>query len=152
MILLKIIDIDVANYDSAEYIKRLMGDIQKIPLVESNRPYIESALEIVRQKISLSLCLKPAFFVLMNTLKSGENPLKYNQVTIDDFQFIKRISAGAYARVFLAKKKVTNDIYAIKVITKESLKFKNQVNQIMTEKDFLLKFNNPYIVKFCMFS
>ncbi|KAH0788248.1 AGC family protein kinase [Histomonas meleagridis] len=147
VILSKIIEIDVTNYDSTEYLKQLMWDIQKIPFDITFLPYIDSALEIVQQKINLSFCLKPASFVLMNTIKTGDT-LKYNQVTIDDFQFIKRISSGAYARVFLAKKKVTNDIYAIKVVTKESTKFKNQVNQIMIEKDLLLKFNNPYIVKF----
>lgn len=70
------------------------------------------------------------------------------QVTISDFLFVKRISSGAFARVFLARKKKTGDIYAIKVIPKSSLTLKNQVKRIMAEKDILLQFSNPYIVSF----
>ncbi|OHT01648.1 AGC family protein kinase [Tritrichomonas foetus] len=70
------------------------------------------------------------------------------QPNISDFDFLKRISSGAYARVFLAKKKKTGDIYAIKVIPKSSLTLKNQVKRILAEKDILLQFSNPYIVSF----
>lgn len=37
------------------------------------------------------------------------------QVSINDFDILKRISKGAYGRVFLAKKKTTGDLFAIKV-------------------------------------
>ena len=69
---------------------------------------------------------------------------------MSDYIFIKRISAGAFARVFLAKRKVTNDIYAIKVLPKDDVVMKNQVKRVVLEKDILLSFNNPYIINFCM--
>ena len=37
------------------------------------------------------------------------------RTTIDDFEIINPISKGAYGRVFLAKKKTTGDLFAIKV-------------------------------------
>lgn len=67
---------------------------------------------------------------------------------INDFEFIKRISRGAYARVFLGRKLATGDIYAIKVTPSSSLQQKNQVRRILAEKDILLQFCNPYIVNF----
>ena len=72
----------------------------------------------------------------------------YKQTLISDFEFVKRISRGAFARVFLAKKKSTKDIFAIKVTPKSSLKEKNQVKRVLAEKDILLQFSNPHIVTF----
>lgn len=42
------------------------------------------------------------------------NPPK-DRVTIDDFEIIKPISRGAYGRVFLARKRATGDLFAMKV-------------------------------------
>jgi hypothetical protein len=38
-----------------------------------------------------------------------------DRVTIDDFEIIKPISRGAYGRVFLARKRATGDLFAMKV-------------------------------------
>lgn len=37
-------------------------------------------------------------------------------VGIDDFQFLKFIGEGAYGRIYLARKRATGDIFAIKVV------------------------------------
>jgi hypothetical protein len=67
-----------------------------------------------------------------------------------DFVFVKRISSGAYARVFLARKENTGDIYAIKVTAKSGVTQKNELKRIIAEKDILLQFSNAFIVNFCM--
>lgn len=38
-----------------------------------------------------------------------------DRTSIDDFEIIKPISRGAFGRVFLAKKRTTGDLFAIKV-------------------------------------
>lgn len=38
-----------------------------------------------------------------------------DRTSIDDFELVKEISRGAFGRVFLAKKRTTGDIFAIKV-------------------------------------
>lgn len=38
-----------------------------------------------------------------------------DRTSIEDFEIIKPISRGAFGRVFLAKKRVTGDLFAIKV-------------------------------------
>eukprot|EP01114_Cavostelium_apophysatum_P017666 TRINITY_DN5304_c0_g1_i3.p1 TRINITY_DN5304_c0_g1~~TRINITY_DN5304_c0_g1_i3.p1 ORF type:complete len:1047 (+),score=344.11 TRINITY_DN5304_c0_g1_i3:221-3361(+) len=65
-----------------------------------------------------------------------------------DFQFIKPISKGAYGKVFLARKKKTGDLYAIKVLNKDDLRAKNQVAHIKAERNILANSNHPFIVKF----
>eukprot|EP01135_Chromosphaera_perkinsii_P003173 Nk52_evm62s236 gene=Nk52_evmTU62s236 len=67
--------------------------------------------------------------------------------TISDFKIIKLISRGAYGKVFLAKKKSTNDFFAIKVLKKEDMVNKNMVDNVMAEKKALSIANNPYVVK-----
>lgn len=45
------------------------------------------------------------------------SPIHNNDRTsIDDFEIIKPISRGAFGRVFLAKKRTTGDLFAIKVL------------------------------------
>lgn len=39
-----------------------------------------------------------------------------DRTSIEDFEIIKPISRGAFGRVFLAKKRVTGDLFAIKVL------------------------------------
>jgi len=70
------------------------------------------------------------------------------QPKICDFEFIAPISSGAFARVFLARKTQTGDIYAIKIIPKKNLLQKNQIRRAITEKDILLGSNSPYIINF----
>ena len=47
---------------------------------------------------------------------SPVHPTSKDRTSIDDFEIIKPISRGAYGRVFLAKKRTTGDLFAIKVI------------------------------------
>lgn len=43
------------------------------------------------------------------------NPRAKDRTSIEDFEIIKPISRGAFGRVFLAKKRATGDLFAIKV-------------------------------------
>lgn len=42
-------------------------------------------------------------------------PLETERVSIDDFEKLKQISRGAFGKVFLARKRTTGDLFAIKV-------------------------------------
>jgi len=39
-----------------------------------------------------------------------------NLIQKDDFEYLRMISKGAYGKVWLVKRKATNEIYAMKVI------------------------------------
>ena len=70
------------------------------------------------------------------------------QPSLTEFTFLKRISGGAYARVFLATKTNTKDIYAVKVIKRKDAEMKNQVQRIFMERDILRECLSPFIVSF----
>ncbi|XWS48230.1 hypothetical protein CRYUN_Cryun13aG0056600 [Craigia yunnanensis] len=68
--------------------------------------------------------------------------------SIDDFEIIKPISRGAFGRVFLAKKRTTGDLFAIKVLKKADVIRKNAVESILAERDILISVRNPFVVRF----
>lgn len=50
-----------------------------------------------------------------STRASPINTLSKERTSIEDFEIIKPISRGAFGRVFLARKRATGDLFAIKV-------------------------------------
>lgn len=59
---------------------------------------------------------------------------KHRAASIKDFEVIKPISKGAFGSVYLAKKKLTGDYYAIKVLRKSDMIAKNQVTNVKAER------------------
>lgn len=80
----------------------------------------------------------------MRTSSEGESPRK---MSIKDFQLIKNLGKGSYARVVKAKHLTSNKIYAIKVIDKEFIEKEEKVHEVLIEKQILTSFDHPSIVK-----
>ncbi|CAJ2655274.1 unnamed protein product [Trifolium pratense] len=79
---------------------------------------------------------------------SPMNPCSKDRTSIEDFEIIKPISRGAFGRVFLARKRATGDLFAIKVLKKADMIRKNQVKGILVERDILISIRNPFVVRF----
>ncbi|CAM6095426.1 unnamed protein product [Calypogeia fissa] len=71
-----------------------------------------------------------------------------DRTTIDDFEIIKPISRGAFGRVFLARKRTTGDLFAIKVLRKVDMIRKNAVESVQAERNILIHARNPFVVRF----
>ena len=69
-------------------------------------------------------------------------------MTIDDYEISKPISRGAFGRVYLARKKATGDLFAIKVMRKADLIRKNMVQSVKNERNILAMANNPFVVRY----
>ncbi|KAJ1800907.1 rim15, signal transduction response regulator [Coemansia sp. RSA 2399] len=67
--------------------------------------------------------------------------------SIDDFDFVKPISRGAFGRVYLARKKATKDLYAIKVMRKKDMINKNMVTQALAERRALSLLSTDWVVQ-----
>ncbi|KAI7743518.1 hypothetical protein M8C21_010100 [Ambrosia artemisiifolia] len=76
---------------------------------------------------------------------SPVNTFSKDRTTIEDFEIIKPISRGAFGRVFLAKKRATGDVFAIKVLKKADMIRKNAVESILAERDILISVRNPFV-------
>ncbi|KAD5961289.1 hypothetical protein E3N88_12762 [Mikania micrantha] len=71
-----------------------------------------------------------------------------DRTSIEDFEIIKPISRGAFGRVFLARKRATGDLFAIKILKKADMIRKNAVESILAERDILISVRNPFVVRF----
>jgi len=64
------------------------------------------------------------------------------------FDILKPISSGAFGRVYLARKKSTGDIFAIKVLRKQDDRVQSQTERVQLERDILANVSSPSIVRF----
>ncbi|XP_043713564.1 probable serine/threonine protein kinase IRE4 [Telopea speciosissima] len=71
-----------------------------------------------------------------------------NRTKIDDFEIMKPISRGAFGKVFLARKRTTGDLFAIKVLKKLDMLRKNDIERILAERNILITVRNPFVVRF----
>ncbi|KAK4283385.1 hypothetical protein QN277_000338 [Acacia crassicarpa] len=85
---------------------------------------------------------------MVRSLRTSPIHSSKDRTTIDDFEIIKPISRGAFGRVFLAKKRTTGDLFAIKVLKKADMIRKNAVESILAERDILITVRNPFVVRF----
>lgn len=152
LVLKRAYDIDPRIQDASDDLFLLENSLIYSKMSSRIIQLIQSATSLVKDKMRQSMALTSAASILRETRLSGsDQAVTVSAVSIVDFDFIKRISAGAYARVFLGRKKKTGDLYAIKVLPKHEMEIKNQVKRVLAERDILMQFNNPYIVNFCMY-
>eukprot|EP01088_Endostelium_zonatum_P014810 TRINITY_DN3375_c3_g1_i1.p1 TRINITY_DN3375_c3_g1~~TRINITY_DN3375_c3_g1_i1.p1 ORF type:complete len:1297 (+),score=377.07 TRINITY_DN3375_c3_g1_i1:199-4089(+) len=67
--------------------------------------------------------------------------------TIADFEFIRPVAKGGYSKVYLAKKRRTGDVYAVKAMKKSLVKEKNAVFNILAEKKIMEIASSPFVVR-----
>jgi hypothetical protein len=68
------------------------------------------------------------------------------KINLDSFHIIKVIGKGSFGKVFLVREKSTNIPYALKVLKKEYIIKKNQVEHTLTERSVLGLIHHPFIV------
>ncbi|KAL4486381.1 hypothetical protein ABPG72_007167 [Tetrahymena utriculariae] len=70
-----------------------------------------------------------------------------NNIGIKDFDFLKLISKGAFGRVWLVRKKNTEDVYAMKIVNFAEKMNKNHLDSLKKENEILSKVQGDYVVK-----
>uniref|UniRef100_A0A5B7BF23 non-specific serine/threonine protein kinase n=1 Tax=Davidia involucrata TaxID=16924 RepID=A0A5B7BF23_DAVIN len=96
---------------------------------------------------------KSSKFLLDNASQSSTtstplHSLHKERTSIDDFEIIKPISRGAFGKVFLARKRTTGDLFAIKMLKKLDMIRKNDIERILAERNILITVRNPFVVRF----
>lgn len=66
---------------------------------------------------------------------------------MDDFLLLKLIGKGSYGKVLLVKKVSTGELLAMKVLKKDELRRRNQIEHTKTERRVLEHIKHPYIVR-----
>ena len=76
-----------------------------------------------------------------------EPELEYKEIGIKDFEFLNLIGKGAYGQVFLVKRKLTDDFYAMKIINTMDNMNKNKLASLQTESKIFDLVTSEYVVK-----
>ena len=76
------------------------------------------------------------------TSGSGSSHISYM-----DFTWIKYLGKGSFGKVALVIKNDNQRLYAMKVLKKKDFNVNSTVDNAMTERDILMKSENPFIVK-----
>ena len=75
-------------------------------------------------------------------------PVTHNPPGINDFEIIKPISKGAYGQVYLARRKGSQKLYALKAMKKSDVCNKNMMEQVVVERDALaISSKSSYVVQ-----
>jgi serum/glucocorticoid-regulated kinase 2 len=67
--------------------------------------------------------------------------------SLDDFELLRLIGTGSFAKVLLVRHKDTGQLFAMKVLKKEELFRRNQIDHTKTERLILATLRHPFMVK-----
>jgi len=69
------------------------------------------------------------------------------RISIDDFELLCVIGKGSFGKVLQVMKKDNKKIFAMKVLRKDTIRARNQVEHTKTERNILQRFRHPFIVE-----
>lgn len=64
-----------------------------------------------------------------------------------DFQILTQVGQGGYGQVYLAQKKDTREVCALKVMSKKLLFKLDEIRHVLTERDILTTANTEWLVR-----
>lgn len=75
--------------------------------------------------------------------------LPFSLQTLENFEFIKVLGKGNFAKVILCREIATNDLYAIKSMKKDVIIEENEVTHVFNERNVLKKTKHPFLLVSC---
>ncbi|ODV95448.1 hypothetical protein PACTADRAFT_23999, partial [Pachysolen tannophilus NRRL Y-2460] len=94
--------------------------------------------------LSLSSSAKPPLSPLLVTSSINKQIVP----SIKDYEIIKPISKGAFGSVYLTRRKLTGEYFAIKVLKKSDMIAKNQVPNVKAERAIMMRqAESPYVAR-----
>ncbi|XP_014498057.1 serine/threonine-protein kinase AtPK2/AtPK19 [Vigna radiata var. radiata] len=91
--------------------------------------------------------IKVSSFVEESLKDEDGNISKTQRVSIEDFEILKVVGQGAFAKVYQVRKKGTSEIYAMKVMRKDKIMEKNHTEYMKAERDIWTKIEHPFVVQ-----
>lgn len=68
------------------------------------------------------------------------------KVTFENFEFIKMLGKGTFGKVILCREKVAKKLFAIKILRKDVIIKKDEVDHTLTENHVLQITNHPFLI------
>ncbi|XP_023770986.1 serine/threonine-protein kinase AtPK2/AtPK19 [Lactuca sativa] len=73
--------------------------------------------------------------------------VKIQSVGLEDFEILKVVGQGAFAKVYQVRKHGSSEIFAMKVMRKDRIFEKDHAEYMKAERDILTKVDHPFIVQ-----
>lgn len=84
----------------------------------------------------------------LSPLLLATTQMKSSPASIKDYSILKPISKGAYGSVYLSRKKITGEYFAIKVLKKSDMIAKNQTTNVKSERAIMMvQSDKPYVAQ-----
>ena len=149
------IDVQNADYDGLDLLDMVINGLSTTDVPDDAKqllPVFMQARQIVLKKRQCCAEIVNASIAINTTTRFHRSSgISGIHTHLSDFEIIAKLSSGAFARVYLSKKKKTGDLYAIKVIKKSYMGQKNNIRSVSNERDIMRRLHSPYIVNFCMY-
>ena len=93
-------------------------------------------------------------YLITESTKTSSKKGKYNskiykhkKVKLEDFKCLRLIGVGSYGKIYVASKKNSKKLYAVKILNKKDVYNQIEKRNIRTERTVLAKLNHPFIMK-----
>lgn len=123
-----------------------LSQISSIKLLTENKMQLQLNMELA--KVEISIFTEKNIQQIRQIYKKIISFInKKRKMTINDFNEISAIGTGATGKVILASDKLTNELFAIKIIPKSILRNEKSVSRALFERDALMKTQHPFITQ-----
>lgn len=73
-------------------------------------------------------------------------PFSAGRQTLENFEFLKVLGKGTFGKVILCREKASSTLYAIKILKKDVIIQKDEVNHTLTENRVLRNTSHPFMI------
>ena len=144
-----VVAVKETDREGKEQLQRSMSALSGLkPCDRKVRAVVQEAITTVSQKMQTLNQIEHTASRIAQTTKEKTASLRGLDTRLCDFHFMKQISSGAFARVYLAKRMETDDLVAIKIIKKDQANSKNQLQKVASERDIMMSLHSPFMVRF----
>ncbi|KAJ7959508.1 Serine/threonine-protein kinase [Quillaja saponaria] len=107
----------------------------------------EVSLDLVEEDSKETL--ETSFNIADVDKSNGQNDpsSKHHSLGLEDFEILRVVGQGAFAKVYQVKRCGTSEIYAMKVMCKDKIMEKNHAEYMKSERDILTKVDHPFVVQ-----
>lgn len=137
----------VRNYSPAAYKFFMEQHVENVLKSHQQRQRRREQLEAEMAKVGLSEEAQRQIRCMLYQKES--NYIRRSRAKMDKSMFtrLKKIGVGAFGEVTLVRKEDTNQLYAMKTLSKEDVLKRKQVAHVKAERDILAEADNEWVVK-----
>ncbi|RCK54940.1 Serine/threonine-protein kinase nrc-2 [Candida viswanathii] len=138
---------------SAPLVHRLMTEKQagehgmpSSPSVTASPKKGDDPFDINKHIGEVKITGRPRTYTQDRTYSNSATKIVDVQVRPDSFEKIRLLGKGDVGKVFLVREKLSNKLYAMKILSKKEMIERNKIKRALAEQEILATSNHPFIV------